>query len=139
MLAYIWWMVGAALVVAEMTTGTFYLLILGVSALIAGLLAWFGFILEIQGLAAIIIASLGCFGVSRYRATTPQRANPTQTIDVGRKVSLVSRNGADLRVHYRGTEWDAELVGDSPAELPAVLYIVESRNNILIVSPHAPV
>lgn len=135
----IWWIFGVALVTAEMTTGTFYLLILGISALVAGILAWFGFIVEVQSLAAIVIASLGCFGVSRYRAALPPRSNPTQSIDVGGKVTLISAEGGDLRVRYRGTEWQAELEANASSELSEVLHIVAVRNNILIVSPDAPV
>lgn len=131
--AIIWWVAGMVLLVTEMTTGTFYMLILGISALIAGLLAWMGFIFEVQITVAIVLAALGCYAVSLYRKRASQRKNPTQSMDIGQKVGLVSQNGSDLRVLYRGAEWQAELDHDYGASLPAVLVIREVRANILIV------
>lgn len=137
--AMLWWIAGFILLITEMTTGTFYMLILGLSALIAGLFAWMGFIVEIQILIGIILASLGCYGVSRYRNARTGKSSQTQNMDVGGKVTLLHREGRDLRVHYRGTEWQAELLEDPQAaadgELPNTLYIRAVRNNILIVSP----
>lgn len=138
MSAAVWWIIGFVLVIAEMTTGTFYLLILGASALLAGTLAWLGQPLEIQTLSATAVAITGCVIVSKYRASARTAPNPTQNLDVGNSVRLVSNDTAGLRVFYRGAEWQAELVAPVSGELPATLYIHAVRNNHLIVGPDSP-
>lgn len=136
--AVVWWVIGFVLVIAEMTTGTFYLLILGTGALLAGCLAYFGLTLEVQSLAATLVSVIGCIGVSKYRAGRRGQANPTQNLDVGNTVRLVAHTDTGLRVHYRGAEWQAELISPASGELPPTLYIHAVRNNCLLVGPEAP-
>lgn len=134
MTASIWWILGFALIIGEMATGTFYLLILGASALLTGCVAWFGIGEELQWLVASVIAVLGSIGINRYRAKHPQTSNPTQNLDIGQRVTLVSQHEGQLRVRYRGTEWQAVL--EHPLEvIPETLYIKASHGNVFTVSP----
>lgn len=133
MTASMWWILGLVLVVCEMASGTFYLLILGASALLTGCVAWFGISEEVQWLVASVIAATGSFTVNRYRAAHPQTSNPTQNLDIGQRVTLVSQHEGQLRVRYRGTEWQAELA--QPLEpIPETLFIQAVHGNLLIVS-----
>lgn len=133
MTASAWWILGLVLLASEMTTGTFYLLILGVSALLTGCIAWFGISENMQWLVASVIAVIGSIAVNRYRAAHPQTKNPTQNLDIGQRVTLLSQHEGQLRVRYRGTEWQAQL--DTPQELvPETLYIKAVQGNLLIVS-----
>ena len=58
MQAYVvWWIVAAVLVAVELTSGTFYLLVYGIAAVVAGLAAWFGAGVTAQLLIAAVIAA----------------------------------------------------------------------------------
>lgn len=111
----VYWILGAiALVVAELLTGTFYLLVLGLAAFAGAGLAWLKLPLAAQAAVATIIGILGVVFVHRYRVRTPQHGGSGNAIDVGQRVTVQSWiNEAEglARVSYRGTLWDARVVG----------------------------
>jgi membrane protein implicated in regulation of membrane protease activity len=73
-----WAIGGLALVIAELVTGTFYLLMLGVAAFGAAAAAYLGLQFSSQVIAAALIAALGCYGVRAYRAKTARsRCRPS--------------------------------------------------------------
>ena len=111
---YLYWIVaGIVLVIVELLTGTFYLLVLGVAASGGAALAYFHLPFAAQAGLATAIAVIGVFLVHRYRAdlhSTTTSAN----MDVGQRVTLDSWiNEAEglARVRYRGTLWDAKVIG----------------------------
>ena len=55
----VWLLLGLALVIVELLTGTFYLLVLGVAAFGAGAVAWFGGGFAAQAIAAAAVALVG--------------------------------------------------------------------------------
>lgn len=111
---YVWWIVIAiALVIVELLSGTFYLLVLGVAAAAGAALAYFALPFWSQAGSATLIAVLGVLLVHHYRAAAPSMTG-ANAIDVGHRVTLESWiNEADglARVHYRGTLWDAKVAG----------------------------
>ena len=64
--ALAWLLVGLMLVVVELVTGTFYLLILGIAAGIGSLIAFLGQPFWMQAVGAAIAAIAGGFVVHRY-------------------------------------------------------------------------
>ena len=66
--ALVWAIAGLALVIAELLSGTYYLLILGVAAFGAAGTAWLGYDLPVQGIVAAVIAAVGGYAVRVYRA-----------------------------------------------------------------------
>ena len=99
---WIWVIAGIALVIAELLSGTFYLLVLGVAAFVAAAVAWFGAPFLAQVLAAGVIAVAGVFWIRsrKHALATPDMAS----LDVGQSVTLQSWvNQADrvARVMYR--------------------------------------
>jgi membrane protein implicated in regulation of membrane protease activity len=69
--ALIWAITGLALVIVELLTGTFYLLMLGVAAFAAAGTAWLGYDFAAQLIVAAVIAAVGCFAVRAYRKNRP--------------------------------------------------------------------
>jgi membrane protein implicated in regulation of membrane protease activity len=132
MAATYWWMLGAVLVVLEMATGTFYLLILGVAALLTGVLAWWGVAEMWQWLLAAGFASVASLCVPALRCRLQHQAHNKSLshLDAGQAVVVVSV--APLRVKYRGAEWSADGIDD--AQPGQTLYIVEVRANVLRVT-----
>lgn len=111
---YVYWIVIAiGLVIVEVLTGTFYLIVLGVAAGAGAALAYFAMPFWMQAGFATAIAVLGVVVVNRFRAASPSSAG-SNAIDVGHRVTLESWvNEAEglARVHYRGTLWDAKVMG----------------------------
>src|SRR5258708_28289636 len=67
-----WAILGLALVIVELLTGTFYLLMLGIAAFGAALAAWLGQGIGVQAVVAAVISGAGCYGGHVYRAKNAQ-------------------------------------------------------------------
>lgn len=124
---YLYWILTAiALVVVELLSGTFYLLVLSIAAAAGGALAYFGQPFWIQASFATFIAVLGVVLVHRYRAAAPRQSASTNAIDIGHRVTLQSWiNEAEglARVSYRGTLWDAKVIGERGPGPGSTFYI----------------
>ncbi|GAB3262106.1 NfeD family protein [Chitinimonas naiadis] len=130
----VWLVLGLALAGAEMLTGTFYLLVYGIAAGIGGLVAWLGFGLPAELIAAALCAIGGTLWLRRHPIVKPAADN--HAYDLGQQVEVSAwKTDTVARVRYRGTDWDAELASPA-ADKSAPLYIVGQRGNTLIVAPH---
>jgi len=105
---FLWWIIAAVLVGIELTTGTFYLLVYGVAAAVAGLAAWLGASLVVQLLVAALIAATGTYALRRWRRDTDNDDSGMQGMDIGQSVKVESWNEGRGQVQYRGAVWDAE-------------------------------
>lgn len=131
-----WWIVAAALIAAELLTGTFYLLAVGVAVACGGIAAWLGWSAPNQWLTAGI---LGIVGVALLEWWKRGRATPRQPgLDVGQMVHVQSWGpGRTARVSYRGSTWDAELATpDTPQA--ETMYIAATRGSVLILAAGRP-
>jgi membrane protein implicated in regulation of membrane protease activity len=134
---WLWWIAAAILVGAELVTGTFYLLAVGVAAAMGGIAAWLGASLEMQFLIA---GGLGVALTAAAHHWRVRQAMPPQqdSFDIGQAVQVLSsKPDGTVRVSYRGTEWDAELASPRAA-LSTTLYIVATKGSRLIVSERPP-
>src|SRR5512141_932093 len=124
---FLWAILGLTLIIVELLTGTFYLLVLGIAAFGAALVAWIGQPFPVQAIVAAVIAALGCYGVHVYHAKgTTRRMAP---VDAGQPASFenwIDRGGRLARVRYRGALWDAQVDGDAAVDTGALLYVVTS-------------
>jgi membrane protein implicated in regulation of membrane protease activity len=133
MQAYIgWWILAAALVGVELTSGTFYLLMYGIAAAVAGLAAWLGAGVTVQLLTAAAIASLGTLVLRRWQRSTDHPESSVQDMDIGQGVQVESWQGGRGQVKYRGALWDAEAESANvDSSRPLVIRAV--RGNTLIL------
>src|SRR5574341_1287057 len=121
--AIVWAVTGLVLVIVELVTGTFFLLMLGIAAFGAAAAAWLGLQFPIQAIVAAVLGAVGCYGVHLYRANN--RARQMAPIDAGMPASFESwlDAGARLaRVRYRGASWDARVEGGEQLEPGATVY-----------------
>lgn len=136
---YLMWAVaGIVLIIIEMLTGTFYLLVLGVAALAAAGAAWFGQSFWVQAVVSAAVAVAGVILVNRYRGKSLPASQ--QALDVGQSVTLESWiNEADglARVNYRNAQWEAQVVGERVTG-GTVFYIQAVKGNTLSVSATKP-
>jgi membrane protein implicated in regulation of membrane protease activity len=110
-----WILVAIALVVVELMSGTFYLLVLGIAASGGAALAYLGLPLEAQAGFATAVAVVGVILVHRYRVRHVPGAPGGNAIDIGQRVTLeswVNETEGIARVSYRGTLWDARVIGE---------------------------
>jgi membrane protein implicated in regulation of membrane protease activity len=131
-----WIAAGLLLVIAELLTGTFYLLVLGIAALVGGGVAYLGAPFGAQAAAAAVVAVAGTMWVQRLRRSRgagPQMAQ----IDVGQPVTLdawVNKADRLARVRYRDALWDAHVEGEHRGEAGEVFYIHAVQGSVLVVA-----
>jgi len=127
-----WWILAAVLVGAELVTGTFYLLAVGVAFAVGGVAAILGVELPLQLVVAGVVAVAATMVAHKWRgARVPP---PTPSLDLGQSVRVIDwKDDGTARVNYRGTQWNAELAdpGVSRAE---TMYIVGTRGSTLVIA-----
>jgi membrane protein implicated in regulation of membrane protease activity len=137
--AYAWWaLAGIALIIVELVSGTFLLLILGVAAFAGAAVAYFGFSFWLQALAAAALGSAGLIWVSRSHGEKLKtaRGRDEHILDIGQMVELeswVSEADGLARVRYRNASWDALVEGARPPG-GKVFYIRSMDGNTLHVA-----
>lgn len=138
--ALAWLLLGLALVVVELLTGTFYLLILGLAAGIGSLVAWYGAPIWMQTVVVAVAGVVGCALLHRRKLANPSKPADNQ-MDVGQTVafeSWISEPQRLARVSYRGASWEAEIVSAGAVEAGAVLYVVATQGSRLRISTGRP-
>ena len=138
--AIVWAVIGLVLVIVEVVTGTFYLLMLGVAAFGAALAAWLGLGFSAQSIVAVVVSAVGCYGVHVYRAKNS--AQQMAPIDAGMPASFESWLDAGsrlARVRYRGASWDARVEGGEAVEPGATVYVLSAEGNTLRVAKNKPI
>lgn len=136
---FLWAILGLTLVIVELLSGTFYLLMLGLAAFGAAIAAWAGQGFGVQAVVAAVIAAAGCYGVHVYRAKNVK--GQMAPIDAGQPASFeswVDRGARLARVRYRGASWDALVDGDASPDAGALLYVVSTSGNTLKVTTSRP-
>ena len=136
---FLWAILGLALVIIELLSGTFYLLMLGIAAFGAALAAWLGQPFGVQAVVAAVVSAAGCYGVHVYRAKNVK--GQMAPIDAGQPASFENwiDAGARLaRVRYRGASWDALVEGEASVDSGAMLYVVSTNGNTLKVTDRRP-
>jgi len=136
---YFWFAAAVVLVIAEMATGTFYLLMVACGVVAGGIAAWLGVDVPIQTVTAALVAVVAIAALRRSRFGRLRRTNaatdPNVNLDIGQEVEVPAWDPfRRARVPYRGADWTVELSpGSEPA--PGRYRIVEVRGATLIVSP----
>jgi membrane protein implicated in regulation of membrane protease activity len=137
MSGFVWWFVlGFILLVAELATGTFYLLVIATALGAAGIASLLGASFPTQ---LVIAAAIGFGGSLWLRQTRVGRLRSAdagtalQNLDVGQTVRINEWTaGRTARASYRGAQWDIELAaGEEP--VPGEFVIREIHANRLVV------
>ncbi len=131
----IWGLAGFALIIAEVMTGTFYLLVIGIAALVGALAAWLGASLWIQVVVAVAVASMGTRYVHLWWQKQHDKGSSADDLDAGQMVTLdawVNQAAGLARVKYRGSTWDAKVEGAAAPD--GIFYIRQRNGGVLEVS-----
>ncbi|MGN6666191.1 MAG: NfeD family protein [Trinickia sp.] len=134
---FFWWIGAGVLIVAELLTGTFYLLMIALGFIAGALVKLGGASLAAQcvcaalvALAAVVLLRRSRFGRRRQRRDAS--SNPDVVLDVGEPVEVTAWSHGQARVPYRGAQWDVEL---APGEREDARYyeIAAVRANRLVL------
>lgn len=135
----LWLVLAAILLIAEMTTGTFYLLMVSLGAAIGALMAYLGYGLETQIGAAAVFAVAGSLLLRNRSVKRSNTDKQHDVLDIGNKLEIPSWNaGGRANVQYRGATWAAESTDSTP--VTGLHQIVDVQGNVLkvkSVSTHA--
>lgn len=132
-----WFLLAFGLLALEMATGTFYMLIVSIALGLAGIAALLGLNLPLQITLSAVASIIGTV-ILRHMKGMRTGKMISQSLDIGQSVRVISwlEDGV-ARVHYRGTEWDAELESSSVPR-DGVLYIKAIQGSKLILTPYKP-
>lgn len=131
-----WLLAAGVIVIFELFTGTFYLLMIAIGVAFGGLAALAGAGLPAQTLVAAVVgvAATVLLRRSKYggRNRSDAAVDPNVNMDIGQTVNVPQWQDHTARVMYRGALWDVELAPDAtPA--PGLFTIREVRGSRLIV------
>jgi membrane protein implicated in regulation of membrane protease activity len=121
----IWWLLTGTLIVVELATGTFYLLMMAVGIAAAAIAAHLGLSAAVQIITAGIVGggAVALWHWRRLQEPKPIDAsrNPDTLIDIGQNVH-VERWHVDgtATVKYRGANWTAILAATESTSADAV-------------------
>ena len=133
-----WWIGAGVLIVAELVTGTFYLLMIALG-FIAGALAWMaGLPLDGQYAIAAAVALVAVFVLRRSRFGRHRRTdatrNPDVNLDIGETLTVNSWRNGHARTMYRGAQWDVELAPGETENAPLYQIIALNGNCLVVVA-----
>ena len=120
----LWWLLAGAAIVAELVTGTFYLLMLALGFAAAALAVYAGGSTVVQTLVASVVGGGAVVVWHRVRSKHPKNlpasANPDVNLDIGETVQVEAWNpDGTAQVHYRGANWTVlHRVGSVPTSGP---------------------
>jgi membrane protein implicated in regulation of membrane protease activity len=139
----VWVVLGFVLVIAELLTGTFYLLVIGIGAFAAAAVAWIGGNELVQAIVGGAVALAGTWYVHRFKHPGRSDLNREDNfLDRGQPVVLEgwANEAAGLaRVRYRGTSWDARIAAPEARPAPgSTLYIASQEGNTLVLVAAPP-
>ena len=137
-----WWVATGMAIAAELATGTFYLLMIGLGLGAGAVAALF----EVSVAAQIVVASVVGGGATaiwhwsrrRQPPAAAARENRDVHLDIGERVTVTAWAGdRTARVTYRGSEWTARLA-PGVAPVNGEHRVVAMENNWLVLMPAVP-
>jgi membrane protein implicated in regulation of membrane protease activity len=132
----VWLAAAGVLIVLELFTGTFYLLMIAIGLVFGALAAWLGAAMPVQTIVAAVVGIVATGILHRSRLGRRSRVDPARdqnvNLDIGERVTVDAWHGARARVMYRGALWDVEL-GPGAQPQAGDFRIVEVQGSRLIV------
>jgi membrane protein implicated in regulation of membrane protease activity len=138
MAAYLVWAIaGFILIIAELLTGTLYLLVIGIALLVGALVGFLGGDFWLQCILSGATALLGIYLAHSWRQKHQSGSTAvSNSLEIGQTVvfeSWVDQATGTARVKYRGASWDARVAGTpNPND---VLKITAIDQGVLQVAP----
>jgi membrane protein implicated in regulation of membrane protease activity len=138
----LWWVTAGVLVAAELTSGTFYLLMLALGCVAGALAAHAGLGSSAQMMVAALAGSSATLywylRRKRQPPAAPAQTNRDVNLDIGGTVHVAAWNDdGTSRAMYRGANWSLRHAGSGAAQ-PGDHIIVAVEGSQLSVAPIHP-
>ena len=135
-----WFVVAFGLLVAELLSGTFYLLVISIALAAAGIAALAGASIALQ---FVVAAAIGIGGsvwlrTTRFGKRLHERGDDrVQNMDIGQSLRVENWTATrTARANYRGAVWDVELApGEQPASGEFVIREIQANRLIVAAKP----
>lgn len=131
-----WWVLTGCVIVAELLTGTIYLLLVATGMAAGAIAAHLGLSMPLQICSAAAVGVLCVLvfkRIRRHKPELPTTANPDINLDIGETLHVPEWNSdGTARIPYRGSQWTVVLrAGSLPA--PGLYRVIEVQGSRLIV------
>ena len=126
----LWWLIAGFLVIAELLSGTFYLLMLSIGAAAGALAAYAWADVTWQIVIASCVGGVAVVAWHYKQRHAPRLAAHTDSLDVGETVSVDAWDSqGTTSVKYRGAQWAALCASGATPEpgLHRIADVVGSR------------
>jgi membrane protein implicated in regulation of membrane protease activity len=137
-----WWIGAGVLIVLELMSGSFYLLMVALGFVAGALMRIAGANADVQFAVAALVALAAVLLLRRSRFGRRPRAvaalNPDVNLDIGQTLAVTDWRDRRARANYRGAAWDVELAPGEPED--AKLYEIsalEGSRLIVVASRRA--
>lgn len=135
----VWWLLTGLAVVAELLTGTLYLLMVAIGMAAAAIAAHLGAGEVVQILVAAIVGAstvLACYARQKRRGSLLSgEREQDMHLDIGEQIHVEHWDpDRTAQVRYRGAPWTAALLGQHQA-LAGTFRVVGLEGNRLLVEP----
>ncbi|MDE2254849.1 MAG: NfeD family protein [Betaproteobacteria bacterium] len=135
-----WWIAAALLVALELTSGTFYLLMLAVGAVAGAMAAHLGLNVPLQWVSSALVGTgsvYALYSMRKKRFKPAPGANRDINLDIGSVVQVDAwDNHGEARIRYRGSDWQARFGGKGPLQ-SGQFRIKALDGNTLVLEPLA--
>ena len=135
---WIWFIAGLVILIAELFTGTFYMLVIAVALAAGGVTAWLGAGFATQFVVAAVIGFIGALVLRKSRFGLSKPGDPATdasvNMDIGNHLTVDTwDNAGHARVMYRGAMWDVVLEHGAHRTTGSFV-IKEVRGSTLVVA-----
>ena len=141
-LSSIWWLMAGVAVIAELVTGTLYLLMVAIGLAAGAVAAHLGAGEALQFVVAAVVSAatvLACY-LRQKRRGVPHNTQGDRSIhlDIGEQVSIEAwQTDGTAPIRYRGTQWTAVLQPGTEPASHGRYQVVRMDGNRLMVTPLA--
>ncbi|MBK1781232.1 NfeD family protein [Advenella sp. WQ 585] len=139
---WVWFGLAVMALIAELLSGTFYMLLVAFGLAASGIVAYFGFSLAAQVATCSIIGMAGLVilkktGVLLKKGHLKATSDSNVNLDIGQHVEVKSwTDNRTSTVYYRGAQWQVKLDPSiSEAPLPGQYVIVDIQSVTLVLKP----
>ena len=141
-LSSIWWLMAGVAVIAELVTGTMYLLMVAIGLAAGAVAAHLGAGEALQFVVAAVVSAatvLACY-LRQKRRGVPHNTQGDRSIhlDIGEQVSIEAwQTDGTAPIRYRGAQWTAVLQPGTEPASHGRYQVVRMDGNRLMVTPLA--
>ncbi|HEV3426122.1 MAG TPA: NfeD family protein [Paraburkholderia sp.] len=133
-----WWVGAGVLIVLELMSGTFYLLMIALGFVAGAVARLAGANADVQFALAAVVALAAVLLLRRSRFGRKPRKeaarNPDVNMDIGQTLAVTGWRDRRARANYRGAAWDVELAPGEPEDAQVYEISAMDGSRLIVVA-----